>query len=153
MKHIISEVPELELDEFQYLGATVGGTILFPGKQINRKRTMNQARGMSKSIEDRFDLTLECIRLQFENLPNPLERTLALYWEFFELFQSFDRYVDFFLLQDLVEDNRVRFFLPHYEFTNSALPSNLGEYREYMANAKMFLHARNKRIQEWSISE
>ncbi len=150
MKHITSQIPEAELDEFQFLGATVGGTILFPGKQIDRKRTLNQARGMTKQIGDRFDLTLECIRLQYDGRPNPLQPTLDLYWKFFDLFETFDKYVEFFLLQDLVEDGQVRFFLPFDEFRRPALPVDVDEYREYMANGKQFVVARNLRMQDWA---
>jgi hypothetical protein len=153
MKHITTLIPEHELDEFQYLGSTVGGTILFPGKQINRKPTMNQARGMSKQIEDRFDLTLECIRLQYLGLPNPLDKTLGLYWEFFELFSDFENYVEFFLLQDLVESGKVKFYLHFEGFTKSGLPRDLDEYKVYMANAKSFLRSRNLRIHAWAISQ
>jgi hypothetical protein len=150
MKHITSKVSETELDEFQFLGATVGGTILFPGKQIDRKRTLNQARGMSNRIEDRFDLTLECIRLQYLQQPNPLQITLSIYWKFFELFETFENYVEFFLLQDLVHDGHVRFFLPFDDFKRPALPQDLGEYREYMANGKAFVRARSLRMQDWA---
>ena len=153
MKHITGQVPEHELDEFQYLGSTVGGTILFPGKQINRRRTINQVRGMNDQIEDRFDLTLECIRLQYLGLPNPLDETLGLYWKFFELFTDFEHYVEFFLLQDLVESGKVRFYLPNDGFAKSALPRSIDEYLEYMAKAKSFLRARNRRIQDWAISQ
>jgi len=150
MKHITSQISDLELDDFQYLGATLGGTILFPGKQINRKITLNVARGLSRQIEDRFDLTLECIRLQYLNLPNPLQRTLGLYWKFFELFETFDKYVEFFLLQDLASGGEVRFFLPSDGFTKPALPADVDEYKEYMTKAKSFLRARNTRIREWA---
>lgn len=150
MKHITAQIPEHELDEFQYLGSTVGGTILFPGKQINRKRTLNQARGMTSEIEDRFDRTLECIRLHYQGLPNPLEVSLNIYWEFFELFETFDQYVDFFLLQDLVQGGQVKFYLGSGDFAQPALPQDVDQYREYMLNAKAFLVARNSRIHEWA---
>jgi hypothetical protein len=150
MKHITSQVPKHELDEFQYLGATVGGTILFPGKQIDRKRTINQARGMNRHIEDRFDLTLECIRLQYEKRPSPLENTLERYWRFFELFETFEDYVNFFLLQDLVQDGKIRFFLPFDGFERPALPLNINEYREYMTKSKDFVRARSRRMSGWA---
>lgn len=150
MKKITSQVPDDELDEFQYLGATLGGTILFPGKQINRRRTINQSRGMNHKIADRFDLTLECIRLQYAKMPNPLQDTLSIYWAFFELFETFEEYVRFFLLQDLVVDGQVRFFLPSDDFTKPALPQDVGEYQNYMANSKAFLNARARRIHAWA---
>jgi hypothetical protein len=150
MKHITREISEDELDEFQYLGATVGGTILFPGKQINRKITINVARGWNRQIEDRFDLTLECIRLHYLGQPNPLQKTLAIYWEFFELFETFEKYTEFFLLQDLVGDGQVKFFLPFEGFGPSALPPTVDEYREYMRNSKAFVRARNNRMSDWA---
>jgi hypothetical protein len=153
MKDITTLVSEEELDEFQFLGSTLGGTILFPGKQINRKITINVARGWNRQIEDRFDLTLECIRLQFKSLPNPLQRTLSLYWKFFELFETFEQYVEFFLLQDLVEDGRVKFYLEHNAFERPALPQDLHEYSAYMFKAKEFLRARNRRIHDWAASQ
>jgi len=152
MKHITNQVAEAELDEFQYLGATLGGTILFPGKQINRKITINVARGLNSKIADRIDLTLECIRLQYLALPNPLQFTLGIYWQFFELFETFENYVEFFLLQDLLEDGMVRFFLPADGFSRPPLPQDLNEYREYMMNAKSFVQARNHRMRQWAQS-
>jgi hypothetical protein len=105
---------------------------------------------MTSEIEDRFDRTLECIRLHYQGLPNPLKVTFDIYWAFFELFETFDQYVEFFLLQDLVQDGQVQFYLGSGDFTKSALPQDVDQYREYMSNAKAFLTARNSRIQEWS---
>lgn len=153
LKEITSQIPEDELDDFQYLGSTLGGTILFPCKQINRQITINVARGFNKNIEDRFDLTLECIRLQYQSLANPLENTLRIYWKFFELFETFNQYAEFFLLQDLVTDGKVNFYLPAEGFTKPALPQNLDEYREYMSNAKEFVRARSRRMQSWAAAQ
>ena len=59
-------------------------------------------RGCLGTIAGRFDLTLECIRRHYKGQPSPLGETLARYRDFFDLFKSFDGYVEFFLLQDLV---------------------------------------------------
>ena len=150
MKHITSQVSPEELDEFQYLGATLGGTILFPGKQINRKITINVARGWNRQIEDRFDLTLECIRRQYAGLPNPLAQTLEIYWKFFELFENFAQYSEFFLLQDLLENGRVKFYLPFEGFGPAALPANLDDYLRYKQNSMDFVRARALRMKNWS---
>jgi hypothetical protein len=150
MTHITSQVSPEDLDEFQYLGATLGGTILFPGKQINRKITINVARGWNRQIEDRFDLTLECIRRQYAGLPNPLAQTLEVYWKFFELFENFAQYSEFFLLQDLVENGRIKFYLPFEDFGPSALPSNLEAYLRYKQNSMDFVRARALRMKQWS---
>lgn len=42
------------------LSHTVGGFIVFPSNRIDRKMTINGARGCNRKIHDRFDLTLEC---------------------------------------------------------------------------------------------
>jgi hypothetical protein len=44
-------------------GSTIRAYIIFPKNRIDRKHTINQARGVNILIIDRFDLTLECIRL------------------------------------------------------------------------------------------
>ena len=63
--------------------------------------TINGSRGINHKIKDRFDLTLECIRRHYFNEDNPLSDTLQRYSDFFSLFQKFQGYIDFFLLQDL----------------------------------------------------
>jgi hypothetical protein len=45
----------------QYRGYTAGSALVFPGLQIDGKRTINQERGCNSEIAARFDLTLECI--------------------------------------------------------------------------------------------
>jgi hypothetical protein len=148
VKHITSLVPSQQLDAFQYLGATIGGKILFPGKRLDGHLTINVARGFNRDIKDRFDLTLECIRLQYLGQPNPLSSSLAAYWRFFELFKDFESYVEFFLLQDLLQEGRVRLFLSRPAFSKPALPASLKEYQEYMAKTMEFVAARNVRISQ-----
>jgi hypothetical protein len=149
LQHLIVNVPAHELDEFQYLGSTIGGKILFPGKRIDGNLTINVARGWNRKIEDRFDLTLECIRLQFDKKPNPLSKTFEVYWKFFELFRAFDEYVEFFLLQDLICDKGIRFFLPFDDFSRPAFPMDLHEYVDYMNSTKQFVISRNERIKTY----
>lgn len=93
MQAIIEQIPEGELDEFQSVGSVIGARILFPGNRIDGQATINAARGFSSKINDRFDLSLECIRLHYLGQLNPLEPTLSLYSEFFGLFESFEGYV------------------------------------------------------------
>jgi hypothetical protein len=62
LKHIIDQIPQAEIAAFNRVGYTIGGMMVFPGYQVDRKMTINQARGCHGSIRDRFDLTLECIR-------------------------------------------------------------------------------------------
>jgi hypothetical protein len=150
-KHITNLIESKDLDDFQTLGSTVGATILFPGKKINNKLTINVARGLNSKIGDRIDLTLECLRLQYLGESNPLTSTLETYWGFFDIFDTFEQYVEFFLLQDLLENDSIKFFLPHKEgFSRPALPIDVAEYMEYKANTMNFVLSRNRRISEWA---
>jgi hypothetical protein len=64
--------------------------------------TINAARGFNRKISDRMDLTLECVRRYYRREDSPLAPALGRYAGFFTLFEDFQGYVDFFLLQDLV---------------------------------------------------
>jgi len=152
MQNIIALIPVSELDEFQSVGSTIGARIIFPGNRIDGQATINAARGFSTKLNDRFDLTLECIRLHYLGLNNPLQDTLSRYADFFELFSSFDGFVEFFLLQDLVTEDltEVKFFLPHNEsFEKSPRPDSVDAYMHYKEKTLNFVRARNSRIQEW----
>jgi hypothetical protein len=148
LRDIINQIPRSELDEFNRIGYTIGGMMILPGNRVGRKMTINGARGLHPRIEDRFDLTVECIRRHSVGEPSPLSDTLARYADFFKLFRDFRGYVDFFLLQDILsEDYRaVRFFTPFKDFTGSPLPSSVDAYKTYRRVAFEFIEARNHRI-------
>jgi len=132
-------------------GSTIGGYTLFPGDVRDRKPTINGARGMHPRIADRFDLTLECIRRHYAAAESPLGAALARYRDFFALYRDFRGYVEFFLLQDLVDDaDEVRFYLPFDDFERSPLPLSVDEYETYASGVLTFLRRRNQRIAEWS---
>ena len=144
-----------EVEEFRNIGSTIGGYILFPSKKIGGRMTINGARGFNQKIADRFDLTLECIRLHYLGKSNPLEDVLNQNSAFFELFETFPEYVEFFHLQDLVspEDNYIKFFTPiQRPFEQSPLPNSKEEFLQYMENSMQFTSLRNIRIKEWSQS-
>jgi len=135
-----------ELDRFVEVAYMIGAYSLFP---LGEGRSLNQVRGFDQkaTIDDRFDLTLECIRLQYEGSDNPLADALSRYWEFFRLFGDFRGYVDFFLLQDLVDEDAtsVRFFLDG-GLERKPLPQDVDEYRTYSQRAIAFVLARNARM-------
>jgi hypothetical protein len=122
--------------------------MVFPGNKVDGKQTLNGARGFHPRIRDRMDLTLECIRLHYLGHASPLSDVLARYADFFALFGSFEGYVRFFLLDDLVDDDerQVRFFLPFDDFTTPALPQTVEAYRVYGDASVAFIRARNRRI-------
>ena len=155
MSPIVEKMPQDELKQFFLICSTIGAYVVFPSRKVDRKPTINGARGLNVQIKDRFDLTLECIRLHYLKQSNPLDAALARYTEFFDLFGSFERYVDFFLLQDLVSGDctSVNFYLPFRDFSCSPLPTDVGEYRSYKNRVVEFILARNCRIASHARSE
>lgn len=136
-----------EADELFEIGSTIGAYLLFPNKQIIRQPTINQARGVNAFIDDRFDLTLECIRRHYLGIPSPLSNTLTSYQPFFELFEDFQSYVDFFLLNDLLDKNdRIKFYLPFDEFNSKPRFNNKEDYLIYKEGVSSFVTGRNTRI-------
>lgn len=147
-KRIQEFIPTEELNAFNAAGYTIGGMMVFPGNQIERKWTINQARGCSKRIKDRFDLTVECIRRYYAGAESPLSPVLGRYSSFFKLFGDFKGYVEFFLLQDIVSSDfsKVRFALACEDFGRSPIPRNADEYYAYRDASLAFIEARNQRI-------
>jgi hypothetical protein len=145
VSNILKQVPPNLPIELSDLAYTIGGFILFPGNRIDNKMTINGARGCHRKIADRFDLTLECIRRHYAQIESPLSETMGRYAKFFDIFESFQAYVEFFLLQDLVTDNgsEVRFLLPFDNFQRTPLPLDAREYVDYVENSRRFLQARS----------
>ncbi len=153
MKPLIDMIPEPDVRDFVTTSYQMGGMMLFPRNPINGMRTINVERGMNARISDRLDLTVECIRLhylgQHDPILNPLGETLLRYSDFFELFDDFNGFVEFFLLEDILSDNRqsVNMFLPHDHFQSPSRPKNIQEYEAYRRRATNFVQARNHRMQ------
>lgn len=148
MAHIIPQIPQEELHRFVDAAYTIGGFLLFPGNRVDGLPTMNQERGTNKKINDRLDLTLECIRRYYANETSPLSDTMLRYRDYFDLFGDFKGYCDHFLLQDLVDADysTVGFFLPFSGFTHNPLPPDVESYHLYKDNNLAFLRKRNTRI-------
>lgn len=146
--HIISQIPQEEIDQFDYITYTIGGMMIFPGNRIDRKMTINGARGWNPKIADRFDLTVECIRRYYRVEESPLYNDLARYSRFFQLFTDFNGYIDFFLLNDLVTDDysAIHFFTPTVDFDQSPRPASLDDYLIFRERTIDFVTSRNARI-------
>lgn len=149
MAPIIEQIDLVDRLEFVTVSYQMGAMILFPRNRVDGLATINQERGRNPLIADRLDLTLECIRLHYLEEPSLLGETLARYADFFALFGDFDGYVEFFLLQDLIDEGRVRFMLPFEEFDENPLPGDVDAYCEYRKAAIEFIRARNQRMVEW----
>jgi hypothetical protein len=146
--HIKILIPDEALKAFNAVGYTIGGMMLFPGNPIDGKWRLNQARGCTKLIGDRFDLTLECIRRHYSKGESPLSSVLARYARFFDIFIHFRGYVEFFFLQDLVSTDfsAVKISAPFDNFKGSPIPADAHEYNEYKIASIEFIEARNQRI-------
>ena len=154
MQGVIRQVPIDDLESFANLRATIAGHTIFPARRVENKMTINGARGVNHKIQDRFDLTLECIRRYYKGEHSPLSDVLQRYADFFELFEDFKGYVDFFLFQDLVaaDCSEIQFWRPFDDFSGNPLPSSLPEYLSYKGRVISFLNARNSRIQRYASS-
>lgn len=129
--------------------STSGAYILFPANRVDGKMTINGARGMTPSIADRFDLTLEAIRRHYADEDSPLAEVLGRYTDFFALFGTFEQYVSFFLLDDLVDPvtGGLRFFFSFERFDRSPIPTTVEDYRWFRARTSTFLTARTRRVE------
>lgn len=149
MKHITSQVAEDENEAFRAIGYTIGGMMVFPANSINRQWTINQARGCSRAIADRMDLTLECIRRHYEGGTSPLSGVLGRYPEYFSLFGDFRGYVSHFLLDDLLRaDGTVDYLMPFDDFRPPSVPTDVASYLQYRSRTIDFVQARNQRISD-----
>jgi hypothetical protein len=150
LRLITEQFPEQENEAFLTIAYTIGGMMIFPSNQIDRKPTINAARGLFREISDRFDLTLECIRLHYLNMDSPLASTLLRYADFFALFDDFRGYASFFLLDDLVTNHDgVKFFMPFDDFRPPFVPQDVDSYKEYRRRSIDFVEARNHRIKQF----
>ncbi len=147
---LIKQIPN-EVNELFDIGATIGAYTLFPKNKIDNKFTINQARGVNSLIDDRFDLTLECIRLFYLGKQSPLFDTFLRYKTFFDLFGNFSGYVNFFLFNDLIDKSgNIKFYLPFDNFKTKPTFANIEEYLIYKKGVTDFVNARNKRIDKYA---
>ena len=147
----------------------IGGYIVFPNQRAQqlptsaneaaRRWSVNQARGMERRISDRFDLTLEAIRLFYQGIvqrsQNPIGDVLEAYRWWFDLFgkgaDGFLEFADFFFLTPMLDgEGRVRAFGPLGLAFDRALPKgDEAAYRAYIADQLAFVRRRNELIQHW----
>ena len=105
------------------------------------------ARGVIRLIDDRFDLTLECIRRFYLKQSSPLYNTFLNYKKFFDLFESFENYLEYFLLQDLVDSKgRIKFYLPFDDFNTPPEFNSVEDYLTYKKRVLEFNSHRKVRI-------
>lgn len=125
---------------------TIAGSIIFP--QV--RWSMNQARGCSRKISDRWDLTLECIRRFYAGESSPLDTALQKSKSFFKLFVDFKGYVDFFLLQDCVDENyNVNLWLNTPLWITDPMPESVESYMNWINKELTFVAKRSERMESY----
>ena len=134
------------IEDYLHKAYTIGGEIIFP----KHTGSINQSRGCSKKICDRWDLTLECIRRHYAGEQSPLTETLLKDKAFFDLFVDFKGYVEFFFLQDCVdEDYNVKLWLDTLLFADNPMPKSVEEYLQWIDSQLEFVKKRAARISEY----
>lgn len=149
LRSVIQEsIPDFTTYREEYLkkAYTIAGSIIFP----QMRWSMNQARGCSRKICDRWDLTLKCIQLFYSGEHSPLDSAIQKSKDFFDLFIDFKGYVDFFLLQDCVdEDYDVVLWLDTPLFETDPMPNSVDAYKDWIEKELDFVKKRGKRIMEY----
>ena len=146
-----------DVDDFNRVASKMGAYIPFPLNSADQSGdTINQARGKHPLIVDRFDLTLECIRAHYAEQYSPLAERLSHFRGFFDLFGTFDTYVRFFLLDDLLTSDRSGVLSlmsgePLAGFEAPAIASTAAQYAEFRTRSISFVEARNDRIVQLQI--
>ena len=142
------------INKYNDVDYTIASSIIFPLQRDDgvTKWTINQARGCLRRISDRIDLTLECIRIFYlDNYQKtPLQSCLIKYKRFFDWFGSFENYVKFFLLDDLVSKDykTVIGFTDVLDFDHAMPISSVEEYKEYIKRNISFIEKRTERIEK-----
>lgn len=151
---ICDAVPVKQQLQYERAFYGIGGFIVFPC----HPNSINQRRGTCRQIDDRFDLTLECIRLYYGGIVaaerNPLGDVLAADAAFFDLFgrgdDGFNAYLQFFYLEGLVGEGRIRWFddavTDEWDFAAPPLPTCPDAYVRYLDNVLGFVGRRNTAI-------
>jgi hypothetical protein len=147
---LTEKIPD-EVNELFDTGSTIGAYTIFPNFKREGYHTINQARGVNSLIDDRFDLSLECIRRLYLGQTSPLYNTLLREKNFFDLFNDFIGFIHFFLLEDLIDENQeIKFYLPFDNFNAPPLFSGIDEYLSYKKGVMNFIRQRNERIKNYT---
>lgn len=149
MKRFESVMPDYRrfIERYLHSASTIGGYMLFP----QMSGSINQRRGCSSRIRDRWDLTMECIRRFYNNEESPLTKCFEKNRSFFELFVNFKGFVDYFFLQDCVSEDYGKVILWYDSplFETDQMPETVESYLYWIKQELDFVAKRNARIQEY----
>jgi hypothetical protein len=128
---------------------TIGQSIIWPLRK--KDGSINTARVQGK-VSDRIDLTLECVRRHYAAEWSPLAKRFDVYADFFALFDDFEGYVRFFLLDDLVDPTYTSVHIPTAfdGFNRNAAPATLDEFVTLREATLDFIDRRQRRMVAWA---
>ena len=146
-RRILPESPFFaeRMKKYLFDAGTIAGEMLWPKHQ----NSMNQARGVNPYIWDRFDLTLKCIKLFYEdpNAFNPLAQCMEADRWFYELFVNFEGFTEFFFLQDFIDEKgNVKYYFDDGSFRKEPRPKNTEEYWRFIGAQEEICLKRKERI-------
>lgn len=151
VKKLMDDLPDYRAWTIDYLNnaSNIGSEMIFPAV----KNSINQRRGCSHYIKDRWDLTMECIRRHYTGESHPLEKCFnaPVTKDFFNLFVDFKGFVDFFFFQDCVSEDysKVNLWYDTELFVKNPIPTEVGPYLEFIRKELEFAEKRNQRIAEY----
>lgn len=133
--------------KYLYKTYTIGGSIIFPKNGVTNSINIRRY----SLLKDRFDLTLECIRRYYEKETSPMSKVLKANASFFKLFDNFKEYVDFFFLQDLVNNDytKINYFNLTNELEKVSYPQTEKDWLDLYKNQIDFVKKRNERIRDF----
>lgn len=159
-----------EIIEYLKISRTIGGHIVFPRGE--GQPTVNQARGGESGYYDRFDLTLLAIKKWYSKQKiskNEVAKAIDNYKGWFDLFGSFENFVEFFKLEgfifkdekengetDLIIINLINSNLEHdvinaltkEEDKDICIPLNREDYKIYFNNSNKIIKDRTERLEK-----
>lgn len=159
-------VQSKDILEHLYQSRRLCGHIIFPTWYFNFSEkswelypegiSVNMAKGGEKGYYDRIDYTLFAIREWYCNRNSKLFSVIEKNRDWFELFCTFEKFVEYFHLQGLLDDNNNIINLMSYneetklydktieeDAENTALPIDAEGYMKYIYGCNKFLLTRD----------
>ena len=147
------------IGDFLLITRTIGGHIFWPAHQVERKNTINQIKGGS-IIYDRIDITLAELKNFYETRNGKrkhlyfkeLYDSFFRYEWFFDMFESFEDYIDKMKLNNFIYQGQVISLLDSDLENNKIvlLKNEKGtiqkNYDNYIQNSKIVIQKRTKTI-------
>lgn len=137
--------------KYLYKTYTIGGSIIFLKNGVANSINIRRY----SLLKDRFDLALECIRRYYKykdkDESSPMSKVLKANASFFYLFGDFKEYVDFFFLQDLVNNDytKINYFNSANELEKVSYPKTEKDWLDLYKNQMDFVEKRNERIRDF----